>query len=144
MIIFDVYQLICDAIVIGIILLFLILQRIGERKDRKNNKLHFKGVECMEDVENVIKKLSDVSAMLFQMYKDETDKENISIRYDQFLAVDNSIELLKAKQGEHKRLVSWLSKFCRHIDNGDKWLTDEENLEFFREKMKQQFGWDDI
>ena len=98
----------------------------------------------MEDVENVIKKLSDVSAMLFQMYKDETDKENISIRYDQFLAVDNSIELLKAKQGEHKRLVSWLSKFCRHIDNGDKWLTDEENLKFFCEKMKQQFGWDDI
>ena len=54
----------------------------------------------------------------------------------------DALELLKEQQGEHKRMLSWLSKFCRHIDNGDKWLTDEENLEFFREKMKQQFGWD--
>ena len=52
----------------------------------------------MDDVENVIKKLSDVSAMLFQMYRDETDKENISIRYDQFLAVDNALDLLKEQQ----------------------------------------------
>ena len=50
---------------------------------------------------------------------------------------------LKEQEEEHKRMISWLSKFCRNIDNGDKWLTDEENLEFFREKMKQQFGWSD-
>ena len=43
---------------------------------------------------------------------------------------------------EHRRLLSWLGKFCRHIDNGDAWLTDEENISFFKEKMKQQFGWD--
>ena len=54
----------------------------------------------------------------------------------------DALELLEEQQDEHKRLVSWLSKFCRHIDNGDKWLTDEENIKFFREKMKQQFGWD--
>ena len=53
----------------------------------------------------------------------------------------DAIALLKEQQEEHKRMLSLLSKFCRHIDNGDKWLTDEENLEFFREKMKQQFGW---
>lgn len=52
------------------------------------------------------------------------------------------LALLKEQEEEHKRLLSWLSKFCRHIDNGDKWLTDEENLDFFRKKMKQQFGWD--
>ena len=54
---------------------------------------------------------------------------------------DDWKELLKEHKEERKRMLSWLSKFCRHIDNGDKWLTDEENLEFFREKMKQQFGW---
>ena len=52
-----------------------------------------------------------------------------------------SYKLNKEHKEERKRMLSWLSKFCRHIDNGDKWLTDEENLEFFREKMKQQFGW---
>lgn len=53
---------------------------------------------------------------------------------------DNRFTIVDDKE-ERKRMLSWLSKFCRHIDNGDKWLTDEENLEFFREKMKQQFGW---
>ena len=53
----------------------------------------------------------------------------------------DALELLKEHKEERKWMLSWLSKFCRHIDNGDKWLTDEENLEFFREKMKQQFGW---
>lgn len=54
---------------------------------------------------------------------------------------EDALELLKEQKEERKRMLSWLSKFCRHIDNGDKWLTDEENIEFFREKMKQQFGW---
>ena len=45
-------------------------------------------------------------------------------------------------QDERENIVSWLGKFCSHIDNRDKWLTDEENLAFFKEKMKQQFGWD--
>lgn len=51
------------------------------------------------------------------------------------------LKLLKEQEEERKRLLSWFGKFCRHIDNGDKWLTDEENIAFFREKMKQQFGW---
>lgn len=59
-----------------------------------------------------------------------------------FEDAEQILALLKEQEEEHKRLVSWLSKFCRHIDNGDKWLTDEENLAFFKEKMKQQFGWD--
>lgn len=52
------------------------------------------------------------------------------------------LTLLKQQDEEHRRLLSWLGKFCRHIDNGDAWLTDEENIAFFKEKMKQQFGWD--
>ncbi|MBO7661922.1 MAG: hypothetical protein J6U01_00965 [Clostridia bacterium] len=51
------------------------------------------------------------------------------------------LELLKEQDEEHRRLLFWLGKFCRHIDNGDAWLTDEENIAFFKEKMKQQFGW---
>lgn len=50
-------------------------------------------------------------------------------------------KLIEERDEERRRLLSWFGKFCRHIDNGDKWLTDEENLAFFREKMKQQFGW---
>ena len=69
----------------------------------------------MEDVENVIKKLSDVSEMLFQMYKDETDKENISIRYDQFLAVDNALALLK----EQKARIRVLEEELRALKYGD-------------------------
>ena len=43
---------------------------------------------------------------------------------------------------DHEQLVSWLSKFCRHIDMGDKPYTDEEALKFFKEKMNHQFGWE--
>lgn len=43
---------------------------------------------------------------------------------------------------DHEHLVSWLSKFCRHIDMGDKPYTDEEALKFFKEKMNTQFGWE--
>ena len=56
--------------------------------------------------------------------------------------MSDALALLKEQDEEHKLLLSWLGKFCRHIDNGDAWLTDEENIAFFKEKMKQQFGWD--
>ena len=59
-----------------------------------------------------------------------------------FLLHADALALLKEQDEEHRRLLSWLGKFCRHIDNGDAWLTDEENIAFFKEKMKQQFGWD--
>ena len=52
----------------------------------------------------------------------------------------DALELLKAQEDERKRMITWLAKFCRHIDNG--WMTDQENLEFFKGKMKQQFGWE--
>ena len=55
--------------------------------------------------------------------------------------LSDALALLKEQDEEHRRLLSWLGKFCRHIDNGDEWLTDEENLAFFKEKMKQQYGW---
>ena len=45
-------------------------------------------------------------------------------------------------QDEREHIVSWLGKFCRHIDNFDISLNDYENTEFFKEKMYQQFGWE--
>ena len=51
------------------------------------------------------------------------------------------VEVLKEKQEERERILSWLSKFCRHIDNGEKWSTDAENYAFFRKKLHDQFGW---
>lgn len=70
-----------------------------------------------------------------------------SAKYDEYGKAymkvrDERDALLKEQDEEHRRLLSWLGKFCRHIDNGDAWLTDEENTAFFKEKMKQQFGWD--
>ena len=50
-------------------------------------------------------------------------------------------ELLKEWEAERERLVTWLAKFCRHIDNKDRWLSDDESLAFFKEKMRRQFGW---
>ena len=93
------------------------------------------GTELTNAVELIHKKNERIEKLLKeQEYKDKL-----------FHALENDWirlkELLKEQQEERKRMLSWLSKFCRHIDNGDKWLTDEENLEFFREKMKQQFGW---
>lgn len=44
--------------------------------------------------------------------------------------------------GERERMLSWLSKFCRHIDMGDRPYTDAEAYEFWKNKMHQQFGWE--
>lgn len=93
----------------------------------------------MADIEKVIKGL--------EICKNHDGSNCLECPYFVDECVDDlcadALELLKEQQEERKRMLSWLSKFCRHIDNGDKWLTDEENLEFFREKMKQQFGWSD-
>lgn len=51
-------------------------------------------------------------------------------------------ELLREQKKEQKRIVSWLGKFCSHVDQHFQPLPDEQNIEFFRQKMKQLFGWD--
>lgn len=86
------------------------------------------------DREKVINGLEDIQKHLDTGYSFAICWESELIR--------DAIALLKEQDEEHRRLLSWLGKFCRHIDNGDAWLTDEENIAFFKEKMKQQFGWD--
>ena len=96
----------------------------------------------MSDIEKVIKAIETHISTDDSVGCDNCTYENDGWCMTKVMA--DALELLKEQQEEHKRMISWLSKFCRHIDNGDKWLTDEENLEFFREKMKQQFGWDNV
>ena len=69
------------------------------------------------------------------------------------VGIDESVTILCVKrktalktteeeiQEEHERIISWLGKFCKHIDKLGTPLTDEENTEFFRQKMNDQFNW---
>ena len=90
----------------------------------------------MTDREKVIKGL-EIQLDDLQKYADSD--EILTLTQEQAKEI---VALLKEQDEEHRRLLSWLGKFCRHIDNGDAWLTDEENIAFFKKKMKQQFGWD--
>ena len=74
-------------------------------------------------------------------YEIEQREDDGSSDCTSVLAYD-ALAMLKEQEEERRRMISWLGKFCRHIDNGDRWLSDKENIAFFREKMKQQFGWD--
>ena len=89
----------------------------------------------MPDMEKVIKGLNDIGGFIAGRVGFEQARNFLR-------TIDDAIALLKEQSEERRRLLSWLGKFCRHIDNGDAWLTDEENIAFFKEKMKQQFGWD--
>lgn len=93
------------------------------------------------DKEKVIEGLEELYGFLFREYANIPAEES-KIYYERTCAIRDALVLLKEQDEEHRRLLSWLGKFCRHIDNGDAWLTDEENIAFFKEKMKQQFGWD--
>lgn len=55
---------------------------------------------------------------------------------------DDAIALLRGQEEERERLVRWLGKFCAHADQQyQPRFTDEANIEFFRQKMREQFGW---
>ena len=74
----------------------------------------------MANIENVLKILPDVSEMLFQMYKDETDKESISVRYDQYLAVDDALELLKEQQEQKEKWIRDIDLFIADAEDSAK------------------------
>lgn len=90
----------------------------------------------MSDREKVIEYLNS------EIYRAEQSVNDIWLECVEVKLLRDVLELLKEQEEERRRLLTWLGKFCRHIDNGDKWLMDEENLAFFKEKMKQQFGWE--
>ena len=87
----------------------------------------------------------------FELTLDKEDWKRLRAEIDQALLQTGLIDIEKqdGKQedtyipyDERENIVQWLARFCRHIDNGDMWLTDADNLEFFKKKMRQQFGWD--
>lgn len=96
----------------------------------------------MPDREKVINGLRSIKTYLASQAIESTDDFAREGFIESQRDIDDAIDMLKEQDEEHRRLLSWLGKFCRHIDNGDAWLTDEENIAFFKEKMKQQFGWD--
>ena len=59
-------------------------------------------------------------------------------------AIVGALELLKEQQEERNRMVSWLAKFCVHIDNFPDGIKKSyaEQYDFFKRKMNQQFGWE--
>lgn len=57
--------------------------------------------------------------------------------------MQDALALLREQEEEQKHIVIWLGKFCAHADRQfQPCFTDEQNIEFFRQKMKQQFGWE--
>ena len=56
--------------------------------------------------------------------------------------IDDALALLKEQEKERERFINWLGRFCAHVDQQFQPLPDEQNIKFFREKMKQQFGWE--
>lgn len=56
--------------------------------------------------------------------------------------MQDALALLREQEEEQKRIVNWLGKFCSHVDQHFQPLPDEQNIEYFRQKMKQQFGWE--
>ena len=91
-----------------------------QKYDSANTKQYHLKLNVKTDAV-IIEQLSQVDNV--QGYLKELIREDIDSRERQWL------------------FLCWLARFCRHIDNGDRWLTDEENFEFFKEKMKQQHGW---
>ena len=54
----------------------------------------------------------------------------------------DALALLKEQEKEMERFINWLGRFCAHVDQQFQPLPDEQNIKFFREKIKQQFGWE--
>lgn len=66
----------------------------------------------------------------------EYDRDQYSKGYE-----DSRIDAMTQIQADRRMLLSWLSKFARHIDMPDH-LSDEEAKKLWSKKMAEQFGWD--
>lgn len=85
-----------------------------------------------EEVAKTLREISDD-------YWDDDGYGNMTCRFTEgIIAIDKAIDAVE----ERGRVLHWMSKFCRHIDMGDRPYTDAEAYEFFKNKMKQQFGWE--
>ena len=89
--------------------------------------------------ENVMKAVRNVGIYV--------DKEELvkALKYDrdQYLKgyADARMDAMAQIQEDRRMLLSWLSKFARHIDMPEH-LSDEEAKKLWSKKMAEQFGWD--
>lgn len=86
----------------------------------------------MPDREKVLTQLAGISIGL-----------DMAGHHNDAQCVRDALALLREQKEERERIVTWLGKFCAHVDQQyQPRFTDEANIEFFRQKMKQQFGWE--
>jgi hypothetical protein len=83
-------------------------------------------LECVEDILELLKEQEHKDKMFHALEEDWKRLKN----------------LLKEQEEERRNIVHWLGKFCAYLDFKDECWTYEENLAFFRKKMREQFGWD--
>lgn len=93
--------------------------------------------------ENVVKAVQNVGIYvdkeeLVKALEYDRDQYSKGFHDGSELSVRDAMIEIKA---ERRLLLSWLSKFARHIDMPEH-LSDEDAEIFWREKMKQQFGWE--
>ncbi len=87
------------------------------------------------DREKVIKALERAKAQ-----SEEYAQDHIVVPFKE---LDMILALLREQEKERENIVTWIGKFCAHVDQQyQPAFTDEGNTEFFRRKMKEQFGWD--
>lgn len=100
------------------------------------------GSYTFEELSIILPRAADaIEELCMKLHGDEAAISGMKREIER-MVVSNTSNMYRITQDERERIVSWLGKFCRHIDNFDISLNDDENTEFFKEKMYQQFGWE--
>ena len=95
-------------------------------------QMHFEDEVCkaVQQVDIHVDKEELIKALQY-------DREQFAKGYANARAVS-----MQRQNEEREHMITWLAKFCRHIDMPEH-LSDEDAEILWREKMKQQFGWDE-
>lgn len=95
-------------------------------------QMHFEDEVCkaVQQVDIHVDKEELIKALQY-------DREQFAKGYANARAVS-----MQKQHEEREHMITWLAKFCRHIDMPEH-LSDEDAEILWREKMKQQFGWDE-
>lgn len=96
-----------------------------------NMQMHFEDEVCkaVQQVDIHVDKEELLKALQY-------DREQFAKGYANAKAI-----AMQRQHEERENMITWLAKFCRHIDMPEH-LSDEDAEILWREKMKQQFGWD--
>ena len=92
------------------------------------------------DKEELIKALDEISQYFYGCYRNAGGTKACTQFHTWMCAADEAKEIIETQNTERHNLISWLGKFCTHIDFKEP-LNDEERTKLFQEKLKQQFAW---